>query len=170
MVDTPLVRDAIDLAKSSSELYLFNHAMRSWLFGVVIAEAVKLAPDPELLAVSIVLHDLGLTDRYSAEQRFEIDGANAARAFMKGGASRHSRYNSSGTLLRSFHSSAQRARGRDDPFWNRCGCDRCGAGSNPAGESARGSHPVPSVGYEKAFQDCLCSIIRRKPATRSLSE
>ena len=35
------------------------------------------------MAVSAVLHDLGLTDRYTAEDRFEVDGANAARAFLK---------------------------------------------------------------------------------------
>jgi hypothetical protein len=66
VVDTPLVRDAIELARNSSEPYFFNHAMRSWSFGVLIAKGTKPAPDPELLAVSAVLHDLGLTDRYSA--------------------------------------------------------------------------------------------------------
>jgi hypothetical protein len=30
--DTPLVRRAIDYAHASSEPYLFNHVMRSWLF------------------------------------------------------------------------------------------------------------------------------------------
>jgi hypothetical protein len=68
VVDTPLVRDAIELARNSSEPYFFNHAMRSWSFGVLIAKGTKPAPDPELLAVSAVLHDLGLTDRYSAHQ------------------------------------------------------------------------------------------------------
>src|ERR1700678_2430397 len=81
--ETRLVRDAIDLARSSSEPFLFNHVMRSWLFSVVLSENAKPAPDPELLAVSTVLHDLGLTDRYTAEERFEVDGANAARAFLK---------------------------------------------------------------------------------------
>ena len=57
--------------------------MRSWLFGILLSEDAKLLPDPELLAVSSVLHDLGLTDRYTAEERFEVDGANAARAFLK---------------------------------------------------------------------------------------
>ena len=38
VVDTPLVYDAIELARDSSEPYLFNHAMRSWLFGVLIGE------------------------------------------------------------------------------------------------------------------------------------
>lgn len=83
VVDTPMVHDAIELARSSSEPYLFNHVMRSWLFGVLIAEGANPAPDPELLAVSAVLHDLGLTDHYNGQERFEVDGANAARAFMK---------------------------------------------------------------------------------------
>jgi hypothetical protein len=38
VVDTALVRDAIEMARTTSEPYLFNHAMRSWLFGVLIAE------------------------------------------------------------------------------------------------------------------------------------
>src|SRR6202030_56535 len=83
VTDTHLVRDAMDLARSSSELYLFNHVMRSWLFSVLLSEDIKPSPDPELLAVSAVLHDLGLADRYTAEERFEVDGANAARAFLK---------------------------------------------------------------------------------------
>src|ERR1700692_4692655 len=78
VTDTHLVRDAMDLARSSSELYLFNHVVRSWLLSVLLSEDIKPSPDPELLAVSSVLHDLGLTDRYMAEERFEVDGAHAA--------------------------------------------------------------------------------------------
>jgi HD superfamily phosphodiesterase len=81
--DTILVRDAIDLSRSLLEPSLFNHVMRSWLFGVLLSEGAELAPDAELLAVAAVLHDLGLTNRYTAENRFEVDGANAARAFLK---------------------------------------------------------------------------------------
>jgi HD domain len=82
--DTVLVRDAIDLSQSASEPFLFNHAMRSWLFGVLLSESAERAPDAELLAVATILHDLGLTDRYTAENRFEVDGANAARSFLRG--------------------------------------------------------------------------------------
>src|SRR5712675_415785 len=82
--DTVLVRDAIDLSRSASEPFLFNHAMRSWLFGVLLSESAERAPDAELLAVATILHDLGLTDRFGGENRFEVDGANAARAFLKG--------------------------------------------------------------------------------------
>jgi HD superfamily phosphodiesterase len=81
--DTTMVREAVDLSRSLLEPFLFNHVMRSWLFGVLLSETADVAPDAELLAVAAVLHDLGLTDRYTAENRFEVDGANAARAFLK---------------------------------------------------------------------------------------
>jgi hypothetical protein len=45
-------------------------------------EGAEHAPDAELLAVAAVLHDLGLTDRYTGANRFEVDGANAARVFL----------------------------------------------------------------------------------------
>jgi hypothetical protein len=81
--DTTMVREAVDLSRSLLEPFLFNHVMRSWLFAVLLSETADVAPDAELLAVAAVLHDLGLTDRYTAENRFEVDGANAARAFLK---------------------------------------------------------------------------------------
>ena len=52
VVDTQLVRDAIELARSSSEPFLFNHVMRSWLFAVSIAERVTPTPDSELVALA----------------------------------------------------------------------------------------------------------------------
>jgi hypothetical protein len=82
--DTVLVRDAIDVSRSASEPFLFNHSMRSWLFSELLSESAERAPDPELLAVATILHDMGLTGRYTAENRFEVDGANAARSFLKG--------------------------------------------------------------------------------------
>src|ERR1700689_5891753 len=81
--DTVVVRDAIDLSRSVSEPFLFNHVMRSWLFGILLSDAAEGMPDAELLAVAAILHDLGLTERYTAENRFEVDGANAAREFLK---------------------------------------------------------------------------------------
>src|ERR1700692_5037476 len=76
--DTALVHDAIDLSRSLLEPFLFNHVMRAWLFGIVLAESASIAPHAELLAVAAILHDLGLTERYNRENRFEVDGAKAA--------------------------------------------------------------------------------------------
>ena len=84
LIDSPLVLDAMDLAQTHSETWLFNHVMRSWLFGVCIAQKTNLNVEPELLAVATVLHDLGLTPKFSGPERFEVDGANAAREFLGG--------------------------------------------------------------------------------------
>lgn len=82
VIDTQLVRDAGALARSSSEPFLYNHVMRSWLFAVILGQDMKRTPDPELVAVAALLHDLGLTEKYAAQARFEVDGANAARSFL----------------------------------------------------------------------------------------
>lgn len=84
VVDSPLVKEAIELARTYSAPYLFNHVMRSWLFGALVAEKSGVKADPELMALAAVLHDLGLTEQFAGAERFEVDGANAARAFLAG--------------------------------------------------------------------------------------
>lgn len=81
--DTPLVARAIGYAREHSEPYLFNHVMRSWLFSVAIAELRKSSYDSEVLAVATLLHDLGLTKAFTGPLRFEVEAANAARAFAR---------------------------------------------------------------------------------------
>ena len=82
--DTPLVAAAIEYAREHSEPYLFNHVMRSWLFAVALAQLKKqIAHDAEVLAVTTLLHDLGLAKAFNGPLRFEVEGANAARAFAR---------------------------------------------------------------------------------------
>lgn len=81
--DTPLVTRAIAYARQHCEPYLFNHSMRSWLFAAIIADLKKAPYDAEVLAVATVLHDLGLAKAFNGPLRFEVEGANAARAFAR---------------------------------------------------------------------------------------
>jgi hypothetical protein len=82
--DTPLVAATIGYAREHSEPYLFNHVMRSWLFAVTLAQLKKqIAHDAEVLAVTTLLHDLGLAKAFNGPLRFEVEGANAARAFAR---------------------------------------------------------------------------------------
>jgi len=81
--DTPLVSRAIEYVRDCSEPYLFNHVMRSWLFAVLLAELRGQPYDAEVLAVSTLLHDLGLAVAFSGPLRFEVEGANAARIFAR---------------------------------------------------------------------------------------
>ena len=81
--DSPLISHAIEYARESSEPYLFNHVMRSWLFAVTLAQLKQSAHDAEVLAVATLLHDVGLAKAFNGPLRFEVEGANAARAFAR---------------------------------------------------------------------------------------
>jgi hypothetical protein len=83
VIDTPLVTRALDLARTDSEPFLFNHAVRSWLFAVRLGQLRGVAYDAEVVAVGTLLHDLGLTNSVKGQRRFEIEGADAARAFAR---------------------------------------------------------------------------------------
>src|SRR5262249_43155588 len=82
--DTPLTRAVVDYAKRISEAYLFNHAMRSWVFAEALGRAKGLAYDREVVAIGTILHDIGLTDGVSGANRFEVNGADAAVSFIRG--------------------------------------------------------------------------------------
>ena len=83
VIDTPLVTRAMDYARLYSEPFLFNHAVRSWLFAARLGQLQGVPHDPELVAVGSLLHDLGLTSRFTGPKRFEIEGADAARDFAR---------------------------------------------------------------------------------------
>lgn len=168
-VDTPLVHDAMELARNSSEPYLFNHAMRSWLFSVLIAEGTKATPDPELLAVSAILHDLGLTDRYSAQERFEVDGANAARSFLKerGIPAHQIQLVWDAIALHTTRSIALHKEPEVAVMHSGIAVDVIGAGLEliPQDSVRAILAEFPRLSMKKQFQECLCGVVRRKPAT-----
>ncbi len=169
VVDTPLVHDAMELARNSSEPYLFNHVMRSWLFAVVIAEDAKPAPDPELLAVSGILHDLGLTDRYAAQERFEVDGANAARSFLKehGIPAHQIQLVWDAIALHTTRSIALHKESEVAVIHSGIAIDVIGAGLDliPQDKVRAILSEFPRLSMKRQFLDCLCGVVRRKPAT-----
>jgi HD domain len=80
--DSALVRQAVELAWSVSSPLLFNHVMRTYFFGRLLASQDDSA-DAEVVALAAVLHDLGLTEHGRGPRRFEIEGADAARRFLR---------------------------------------------------------------------------------------
>ena len=81
--DTAMIAGALEYAQRLSEPYLFNHAMRSWLFAAKIGQLKNIECDREVVAVGTILHDIGLTAGVSGPHRFEVNGADAARSFIK---------------------------------------------------------------------------------------
>ena len=82
--DTALVRDITAFIREAEDDLLFDHSRRVFLFGALQGRRRGLQPDLELLYAGAMFHDIGLTERYrSSMLRFEVDGANAARDFLR---------------------------------------------------------------------------------------
>ena len=89
--DSPLITSALNYVREHAPQVLYNHCVRSWLFGCIIAPKVPAFAelDREAHALSVLFHDIGLVEEHlapgimSADKRFEVDSANAAREFIK---------------------------------------------------------------------------------------
>ena len=83
--DSTLARDATELIRSVESDLLYNHSRRVHAFGALQGERQGLHYDPELLYIGAMFHDIGLVDGHRSDRdRFEVDGANAAREFLLG--------------------------------------------------------------------------------------
>jgi hypothetical protein len=82
--DGAVARDAAELVGDICTPLLFEHSRRVFLWGALLGERRGLEYDPELLYVGALFHDVGLVEGHrSADERFEIDGANEARRFLE---------------------------------------------------------------------------------------
>jgi hypothetical protein len=82
--DSAIVKAATELVRDTEDDLLFNHSRRVFFWAALTGERRGLKYDPELLYMGAMFHDMGLTERYSStDQRFEVDGANTARDFLK---------------------------------------------------------------------------------------
>jgi hypothetical protein len=82
--DSALAHDATELIRDTTTELIYHHSRRVFLFGSLQARRLGIAPDPELLYVAAMFHDTGLVPPHrGTEQRFELDGADAARAFLE---------------------------------------------------------------------------------------
>jgi HD domain-containing protein len=83
--DSKLAREITELVRDTETPLLFHHSSRVYYFGALTGKRRGLKFDPELLFAGAMFHDMGLTRRHkSATERFEVDGANAARGFLRG--------------------------------------------------------------------------------------
>jgi HD superfamily phosphodiesterase len=82
--DGKLAQEVTELVRDTEPSLLFNHSTRVYYFGSLAGKKRGLKFDPELLYLGAMFHDMGLTPQYSSRaDRFEVDGANTARAFLR---------------------------------------------------------------------------------------
>jgi hypothetical protein len=167
--DSPLVARAIEYARANSEAYLFNHVMRSWLFAVTLAQLKQAAHDPEVLAVATLLHDLGLAKAFSGPLRFEVEGANAARAFARkeGIDDRRAQLIWDGVALNSTLSIALYKEAEVALCTAGIGLDWAGIGYDALTEAQMAAilDAFPRLDMKRQFARATCRIVEARPDT-----
>jgi hypothetical protein len=85
--DSEIARAARQFVFDVSPAFVAHHSVRSYLFGCELAVAKGMRRDidydDELVFLSCILHDLGVTEYANGDQRFEVDGADAAARFLR---------------------------------------------------------------------------------------
>jgi hypothetical protein len=81
--DSKLANEITEFIRDTEPTLLFNHSSRVYYFGALAGLRRGLKFDAELLYAGAMFHDIGLVPAYSSDSdRFEVDGANAARDFL----------------------------------------------------------------------------------------
>jgi hypothetical protein len=82
--DSKLCKEITELVRDTESDLLFNHSSRVYYFGALTGLRRGLPFDRELLYAGAMFHDMGLSPQHSSQtERFEVDGANTARDFLK---------------------------------------------------------------------------------------
>jgi HD superfamily phosphodiesterase len=82
--DSKLAAEITELVRDTEPPLLFHHSSRVYYFAALSGLRRGLTVDHELLYAGAMFHDMGLTPKHSsAKERFEVDGANAARDFLR---------------------------------------------------------------------------------------
>src|SRR6202035_212468 len=82
--DSKLANEITEFIRDTEPTLLFNHSSRVYYFGALAGQRRGLKFDAELLYAAAMFHDIGLVPVYSSDgDRFEVDGANAARNSLR---------------------------------------------------------------------------------------
>ena len=81
---TPRALAAAAYARASCPDYLFNHCMRTFLFGALQLQRQQRGYRAEEAFIAAALHDLGLLPAFETPKgSFEVDGADAAERWLR---------------------------------------------------------------------------------------
>jgi hypothetical protein len=167
--DNPLITAVIEYAQRICEPYLFNHAMRSWLFAEAIGRAKGIDYDHEVVAIGTILHDIGLTASVFGPNRFEVNGADAALSFIKsaGLSDRRARLIWDLVALNSTPSLALHKEPEVAVGTMGIGLDYGGFGVEalPASDVERILGAFPRLKMKQRFTNACCRLVMARPET-----
>jgi hypothetical protein len=171
--DTAICLAARDLARDHSPPFLFNHVMRTYSFGRAAARLQGAPVDEEMLFLGSVLHDLGLVDAFIREDRFEVDGADAAADFLsrQGYSDKKIAVIWDAIALHTTLSIPQRKQPEIALLQIGAGID---VGAVPRSMLTHETVEIilaefPRLGFKKAMLEAMGAVVKRKPMTGAIN-
>lgn len=171
--DTPICVAALELARDTAPRFLFNHVMRTHAFGRAAGALQGAAYDEEMFFLGAVLHDLGLVERFVRDDRFEIDGADAAADFLsrRGYPDRKIAIIWDAIALHTTPGVPQRKQPEIALVQLGAGID---IGAIPRSLITPETVEIilaeyPRLGFKKAMLEAMGAIVRRKPMTGAIN-
>jgi hypothetical protein len=169
--DSPLITEVLLYAKTAYEPYLFNHAVRSWLFAAKIGQLKGIYCDLEVVAIGTILHDIGLSAGVSGPNRFEVNGAAATLSFVRqrGVSGRRAQLIWDLVALNSTPSIALHKETEIALGTMGIGLDYGGFGSEqiPSADMTEILSAFPRLKMKEKFADTCCRLVATKPETSS---
>lgn len=167
--DTAICLAARDLARDHSPAFLFNHVCRTYAFATEAGRLQNAPCDPEMLFLGSMLHDLGLVDAFAGDDRFELDGADAAADFLsrQGYPDRKIAVIWDAIALHTTLAVPQRKQAEIALLQMGAGIDMGAMPRDLLSEEfvERVLAEYPRLGFKQAMLEAMGAVVRRKPQT-----
>lgn len=165
--DSALAIKAAGYAQQLSRPAIFNHVLRTFAFGSLVARQQGMQYDDELFFLGAVLHDLGLSERFGGPERFEVAGADAAAAFLaeQGVPEGQREIVWDAVALHTSIGIASRKRPEIALVHIGAGMDVIGLALDaiPSEAVARTLEAFPRLNFKKAFSETLVDMMKANP-------
>lgn len=171
--DTSLAIAATELVREVSSPALFNHVVRTYIFGEQVGRNMGMRYDSELVYIAALMHDLGLTAPFIGTARFEVDGADAAARFLMehGVAADKIDRVWDAIALHSSNGIADHKQPEVALVHFGAAVDVAGAMLDQIPEEVfhQTLDAYPRLGFKKAFLQAIVDVLRKKPETGYLN-
>lgn len=167
--DSVFTRQAALIVERAHSKSMLGHVHRTWWFAEFLGKVRGLKYDREVVYLASLLHDLGLTAEFAADQRFEVDGANAASRILLANDYPESKAQLvwDGIALHSSAGIAERREAEVALVHMGAHVDVFGLWFDEIAPSFIDDvlQLYPRDGFKVAFQTALAEVVRKKPHT-----
>ncbi|MDR5815724.1 HD domain-containing protein [Caballeronia sp. LZ033] len=167
--DSEHTRHARALVERVHSRAMMAHVHRTWWFTEYLGHKRGLKYDREVVYLASLYHDLGLTEEHAADQRFEVDGADAASRILLANGYPEAKADlvRDGIAMHSSGGIAERKRPEIALIYLGAHVDVFGMFLDEITPSFVDDvlQLYPRDGFKLAFQQALAEVARKKPHT-----